>query len=79
MNTTKYKGFREQFIECTALGFHKKTRSRPLTPEMLPLCPSKRKKFLEANIKHLKFQVCGRFGGNCSSDHPECRRLRGLI
>jgi hypothetical protein len=73
------KSFREQFTECKRNGFTKpgKFISFEHHPEMLPFCPTKRKKMLEAKVKGFNEMSCGRFGGSCSSGHPACRKLRG--
>lgn len=74
------KPFREQFIECKKNGFCKpgKFISFIHHPELMPLCPTKRKKMIEANCKGFKEISCGRFGGSCSSGNKGCRRLRTL-
>lgn len=80
MNVNERKGFKEQYLECHARGFHStgKFISFEHHPEMLPICPTKAKRIAEKNIKGFNLVRCGRFGGNCSSAHPGCRRLRGI-
>ena len=71
------KKFSQQFTECHEQGFHENTIEQPLTPRMFPVCPSIVQKFKEKNITTLSLIECGRFGGVCSSRHPQCKELRG--
>ena len=74
------KSFLHQFVECSKAGFHKEVISEPITPDMLPFCPSKARQMAEAikkdKITHFTFIKCGRFGGQCKSSHPKCKALR---
>jgi guanylate kinase len=68
--------FRDQFIKCSNAGYHGQGPREEITPEMLPLCPSKRRRMLAAGITHLETIACLRFGGKCFSGHPQCQELR---
>lgn len=76
------KTFQTQFRECSEAGLTNGVIKKKITPGMLPLCPEKAKK-MRAAIKKLKidrisFVRCGRFAGQCSSSHIQCRELRNV-
>jgi|SRR5581483_8888254 len=76
------KSFREQFIECSKNKLH---GDGPFLkwkdhPELLPIFPKAAravarvlKKDPEAGLQTIS---CLKFGGQCSSGHPQCRELR---
>ena len=78
--------FRKQLIECTDAGFCKETvfESFEEHPEMLPaflFLPKfdKMRKAIESGeLKGFDKILCGRFGGECMSNNPGCRKLRGF-
>jgi len=80
------KSFRKQFCECNDNGFLKNTifKSFEDHPELLPALPGlpKLRKMMEAinsgEMKGITIYECGRFGGECSSGHSDCRKMRGF-
>jgi len=80
------KSFRKQFCECKDSGYLEQTiyKSFKDHPEMLPCMPWRKslRKMMAAiesgELKGLSSFVCGRFGGECSSGHSDCRKMREL-
>ena len=76
------KSFREQFSECDDSGYLKQTifKSFEEHPEILPAFPKLNllKKIESGRLKGLDFYVCGRFGGECSSKHKDCMKMRNV-
>ena len=73
---------RIQLSECKEQGYAGETEfwSFKEHPELMPLLPNK---LMMEDIKSGKWTgidriKCGRFGGICSSQHPECRKMRGF-
>lgn len=73
------KPFSAQFIECKKSGFN----LNPGTfldfkthPEMLPADPRKRILVERSGVKGVQLISCDRFGGDCSSGHSRCKKLR---
>lgn len=78
------KPFRTQYIECYEDGMHGLGSFLRWEdhPEMLPSPFSKAAEPIVEELTidpnaGLQLIACNRFGGNCSSSHPECRKLRG--
>lgn len=75
------KPFRAQFQECDKAGLHGKGKFKSFKkhPELLPMFP--KKKLFEAiksgELKGIQGIACLRFGGECSSAHKDCKKLRG--
>jgi hypothetical protein len=75
-----------QAVECKKQGLTGKGEFQSFEdhPELLPAFPyfPKYKKLTEAidsgELKGIQFTACLRFGGICSSNHEECRKMRGL-
>jgi hypothetical protein len=80
------KGFRDQYIECKEAGLVQVGRFQSFEdhPELLPRFPRlpKLKKMMQkiqsGELKGLNVMDCKRFGGDCSSGHAECKKLRGV-
>lgn len=78
--------FRKQFSECTDAGFCNNTvfESFEEHPEnlpaflFLPKFDKMRKAIETGELKGFDKILCGRFGGDCHSGNPECRKLRGF-
>ncbi len=81
------KRFSTQLGECKKKGLTKETEfvSFKDHPEFLPAMPWRKKlqpmmKAIESGkMTGLDFIVCGKFGGRCSSGHPQCKALRNKI
>ena len=77
------KSFVTQFNECKTAGYCNGIIKKKITPNMLPFCPCKAKKFAkkirEGKMTHMTFILCGRFGGTCRSRHPHCMEMRALV
>jgi len=78
------KQFQKQYVECHETGLHGKGPFLRWEdhPEMLPAPWSRAAKLVDEELKvnpdaGLQTVSCERFGGTCSSSHPECRKLRG--
>lgn len=78
------KQFHTQYVECHNEGLHGKGEFLRWEdhPELLPYEWSRAAKAINEELKvnpdaGLQTVSCGRFGGTCSSSHPECRKLRG--
>jgi hypothetical protein len=69
--------YRSQFKYCKAEGFHGVGPyiDYEKNPEMLPFNPILAKKLKERE-KGFNMIACLRFGGVCSSGHPDCKKLR---
>ena len=74
---------RHQFGECKEQGFLEKNifKSFKDHPEMLPAFPNqKMQTALESGEwSGITIFECGRFGGECSSGHPDCRKMRNIV
>lgn len=71
-------------MECEDDGFHKEGEIQKFKdhPELLPAfwhpaAPKIAKLLMEDPEAGLKPVMCLRFGGECTSSHPDCMRLRG--
>ena len=78
------KQFRIQYVECHDAGMHGKGEFLRWAdhPELLPYAWSRAARAINEELKvnpnaGLQTVSCERFGGTCSSSHPECRKLRG--
>ena len=79
------KNHSTQMVECKTQGLlgRGEFKSFKEHPEFLPAFPNlpKNKKLVEAitvgKLKGLEGIACLRFGGECSNQHPECKKLRG--
>lgn len=79
------KTFQQQFGECSDEGFHKPGDLKTFRdhPELLPPPWHKvYKNIVEAMDKNpdegMVPILCLRFGGECHSHHPDCKKLRGI-
>jgi len=85
MNTQKQiKSFREQFIECGNAELRQPGELQKFKdhPEMLPAPWHRAAKVVAEQLKEdpdfgLTPLICLRFGGECRSDNPGCRKMRG--
>lgn len=78
------KGFRDQFVECSEAGMTKPGELIKFKdhPELLPApwhkAAEKVAQLLKENPDEgITPMMCLRFGGQCKSSHPDCRKLRG--
>ncbi len=74
------KPFQQQFTKCSDEGLTENTQFFSFTefPQCLPAFPTE---FMVEEIKSGAWKgidsiVCGKFGGICSSRHPQCQNLR---
>ena len=80
------KSFRKQIIECNNAGFRNETVFESFAdhPELMPAFPWKKslqplmRAIESGELKGLDKTLCGRFGGDCNSGNPDCRRIREL-
>ena len=81
------KNHSKQLLECknaglTGIGELQTFKDHP---EWLPAQPWRTKlKLMMDKIKNgeltgIQFTTCLRFGGNCSNQHPDCKKLRGTV
>jgi hypothetical protein len=80
------KGFRDQYIECKKQGMVTEGSVQKFKdhPDLLPAfwhpaAPKIAKKLKEDPEFGLASMMCLRFGGECNSGHPQCRKMRGFI
>jgi len=76
------KTHREQFGECEDQGFLNKTilKSFKDHPENLPAFPKKKMRdaIESGEMTGISIFECGRFGGECSSGHIDCQKMRNI-
>lgn len=76
------KPFQKQFADCRQLGYNSKAifKSFKDFPEFLPLFPKKkmREAIKSGEMAGININLCGRFGGQCSSGHLDCINLRNV-
>lgn len=78
-----YKSYRNQLLDCKSLGYTKDSEffSFEDNPNLLPAFPSveMQKAIKSGEWSGINLIKCGKFGGICSSSHPECRKIRLTI
>ena len=76
------KPFQQQFCECAAAGYHGKGSFESFEdhPEKLPMFPTKKMAdaIARGEFKGIQHTGCLRFGGDCTSGHPQCQELRRM-
>ena len=76
------KTHREQFSECEDQGFLEKTifKSFEDYPNILPLFPNQKMQdaIVSGEMNGITIFECGRFGGECSSGHIDCQKMRSI-
>lgn len=74
------KTFRKQFSECCNAGYNKEKvfKSFKDYPNLLPAFPKNKMKeaIQSGKFNGVDIILCGRFGGECNSNHPDCINLR---